>query len=100
MSSKPRVGYICIYLSGCIPSNLRNIKNNNMRKILILATLLILSSFCGLSQSQSFRVADTTFLLNSKPYVIRCGEMHFARIPKPYWKHRLQVAKAMGLNTV
>lgn len=71
-----------------------------MRKILILATLLILSSFCGLSQSQSFRVADTSFLLNDKPYVIRCGEMHFARIPKPYWKHRLQMAKAMGLNTV
>lgn len=52
------------------------------------------------NQSASFFISDTTFLLNGKPYVIRCGEMHFARIPKAYWRHRLQMAKAMGLNAV
>lgn len=26
--------------------------------------------------------------------------MHYARIPKEYWRHRLQMVKAMGLNTV
>ncbi|MEV4616947.1 beta-galactosidase [Kitasatospora sp. NPDC049258] len=26
--------------------------------------------------------------------------MHPARIPVPYWRHRIQMAKAMGLNTV
>lgn len=26
--------------------------------------------------------------------------MHYARIPREYWKHRLQMAKAMGLNAV
>ena len=31
---------------------------------------------------------------------IRCGEIHAARVPMEYWRHRLQMAKAMGLNTV
>ncbi len=26
--------------------------------------------------------------------------MHYARIPREYWRHRLRMAKAMGLNTV
>lgn len=37
---------------------------------------------------------------NGKPVSIYSGEMHFARIPKEYWRQRLQMAKAMGLNTV
>ena len=48
----------------------------------------------------SFSIGAESFLLNGKPFVIRCGEMHFARIPKEYWVHRLKMAKAMGLNTV
>ena len=48
----------------------------------------------------NFKIGENDFLLNGKPYVIRCGEMHFARIPKEYWVHRLKMAKAMGLNTV
>jgi beta-galactosidase len=47
-----------------------------------------------------FKIGENDFLLNGKPFVIRCGEMHFARIPKEYWVHRLKMAKAMGLNTV
>lgn len=52
------------------------------------------------STSVPFSIGDSSFLLNGKPYIIRCGEMHFARVPKEYWRHRLQMAKAMGLNTV
>ena len=26
--------------------------------------------------------------------------MHYARIPREYWRHRLRMAKAMGLNTI
>lgn len=40
------------------------------------------------------------FLLDEKPFQIRCGEMHPARIPRHYWRHRLKLAKAMGLNAV
>ena len=42
----------------------------------------------------------TDFLLDGKPFQIRCGEMHFARVPRAYWQHRLQAIRAMGLNTV
>ncbi len=52
------------------------------------------------TKASTFTIGENDFLLNGKPYVIRCGEMHFARIPKEYWRHRLQMAKAMGLNTV
>lgn len=47
-----------------------------------------------------FRIGASDFLIDGKPLQIRCGEMHFARVPREYWKHRLQAIKAMGLNTV
>jgi len=40
------------------------------------------------------------FLLNGEPFQIRAGEMHPQRIPREYWRHRIQAAKAMGLNTI
>lgn len=48
----------------------------------------------------SFALGKTAFLLDGKPYQIISGEMHPARIPKEYWKHRIQMARAMGCNTV
>jgi beta-galactosidase len=48
----------------------------------------------------TFTIGDEDFLLDGKPFVIRCGEIHFPRVPREYWKHRLQMCKAMGLNTV
>ena len=52
------------------------------------------------SPPASFRVADGQFLLNGKLFRIISGEMHYARIPREYWRDRLRMAKAMGLNTV
>jgi len=43
---------------------------------------------------------NSEFLLDGQPFQIRSGEMHPDRIPPEYWRHRLQMAKAMGLNTV
>ena len=40
------------------------------------------------------------FMLDGKPFQIRGAEIHPQRIPKEYWKHRIQMAKAMGLNTI
>jgi beta-galactosidase len=77
-----------------------------MKKTIALLSLLFVF---GLSQAQDlankrqspiFEIGENDFLLNGKPFVIRCGEIHFARIPKEYWIHRLKMAKAMGLNTV
>jgi len=48
----------------------------------------------------SFEIGRDAFLLNGQPFVIRVGEIHSARVPREYWKHRLQMARAMGLNAV
>ena len=48
----------------------------------------------------TFALSPTDFLLDGKPFQIRAGEMHPARIPAEYWRHRIQMAKAMGLNTI
>lgn len=47
-----------------------------------------------------FELSDRQFLLDGKPFVIRSGEMHPVRIPREYWRHRIRMAKAMGLNTI
>ena len=39
-------------------------------------------------------------MLDGKPFQIISGEMHYARIPREYWRDRLKKARAMGLNTV
>jgi beta-galactosidase len=48
----------------------------------------------------TFRVEGGKFLLDGKPFQIIAGEMHYARIPREYWRARLHLAKAMGLNTI
>jgi beta-galactosidase len=48
----------------------------------------------------SFTASDGQFLLNGKPFHIISGEMHYARIPRAYWRDRFRMAKAMGLNAV
>lgn len=48
----------------------------------------------------TFALGDSAFLLDGKPFQIISGEMHYARIPKEYWRHRLRMAHAMGLNTI
>lgn len=47
-----------------------------------------------------FDYDDVTFRLDGKPLAIRCGELHFMRIPREYWRDRLRKARAMGLNAV
>ena len=69
-----------------------------------LITLFLVILFCGNVFSQkaphTFALDKTEFLLDSKPYQIISGEMHPARIPAQYWRHRIQMAKAMGCNTI
>ena len=48
----------------------------------------------------TFAIADGAFQLDGKPLQIISGEMHFARIPREYWRQRLRMARAMGLNTI
>lgn len=71
---------------------------------MILSGMLALS--CWLCQGvnaqskHTFTLGKSEFLLDGKPYQIISGEMHPARIPREYWRHRIQMAKAMGCNTI
>ncbi|HEX8463120.1 MAG TPA: beta-galactosidase [Abditibacterium sp.] len=47
-----------------------------------------------------FTIGEKDFLLDGKRLQIRCGEIHFARVPREYWRDRLKRCKAMGLNAV
>ncbi|HEX3891912.1 MAG TPA: beta-galactosidase family protein [Terracidiphilus sp.] len=48
----------------------------------------------------SFKVEGDHFALDGKPFRVLAGEMHYARVPRAYWRDRLRKAKAMGLNTI
>ncbi len=48
----------------------------------------------------SFSSDGAQFLLDKQAFQIRSGEMHPARIPVEYWRHRIRMAKAMGMNTI
>lgn len=71
-----------------------------MKKIFLSAVLLSFVSISFSQQKHSFEIKGGSFLYDGKPIQIHSGEMHFARVPKPYWRQRLQMIKAMGLNTV
>jgi beta-galactosidase len=67
-----------------------------------LVLFLLLSTVCVFSQAEKsiFEIKNGHFLLNGKSVELISGEMHYARIPHQYWRHRLQMMKALGLNTV
>ena len=73
-----------------------------MRKYILSAVLLIsiLTSTYSQQTNGTFTLGNKEFLLNGKPFIIRAAELHYPRIPKEYWEHRIQLSKAMGMNTV
>ena len=48
----------------------------------------------------TFEAGKGTFLLNGKPFVVKAAELHYPRIPKPYWDQRIKLCKALGMNTI
>ncbi len=70
------------------------------RFILLTGILAILLGSCTTQEKGTFEVGDKTFLLNGQPFVVKAAEIHYPRIPKEYWEHRIQMCKALGMNTV
>lgn len=71
--------------------------------VLYLLSLILFTSsgdIQKLKTKQKFALGATDFLLNGQPFQIISGEMHPARIPVEYWRHRIRMAKAMGCNTI
>ena len=72
---------------------------NKMKKVRLLLTTILLV-FPLLMQAGDFTVGHKTFLLNGEPFVVKAAEVHYPRIPRPYWEHRIQMCKALGMNAV
>ena len=70
-----------------------------MKKIL---TVILLAGICIGAAAHTFEISyeKNAFLIDGKETQIRCGELHLARIPRAYWRHRIRMCKAMGLNAV
>jgi beta-galactosidase len=77
-----------------------------VRLRLILLPMLFCLAIASHSQtdphdgSHTFTVQSDHFALDGKPFRVISGEMHYPRIPRAYWRSRLRMAKAMGLNTI
>ena len=73
-------------------------------KLFVLFFFLCSLMFMGCSPIQkekhTFSIGDKTFLLDGKPFLIKAAEMHYTRIPAEYWEHRIQMCKALGMNTI
>lgn len=69
-------------------------------KAFIAALALAATTVFAADPKHTFAIGTNDFLLDGQRFQIRCGEVHAPRVPKEYWRHRLQMAKAMGLNTV
>lgn len=65
---------------------------------LILIALLACGAYA--QTRHGFSVSGEGFILDKKPFQIRGCELHPARIPHEYWRHRIRMAKALGCNTI
>jgi hypothetical protein len=48
----------------------------------------------------TFTLGSDDFLLDGKPFRMISGEIHPGRVPAEYWRNRIEMAKAMGCNTI
>lgn len=70
-----------------------------MRKLLF-SLLAILSLAVANTAAGTFAPGEGTFLMDGKPFVVKAAELHYPRIPRPYWEQRIRMCKALGMNTV
>lgn len=71
-----------------------------MKKLLTLLLAVLLLAGCAGNKSGTFEAGKNTFLLNGKPFVVKAAEVHYPRIPREYWEHRIEMCKALGMNTL
>lgn len=54
----------------------------------------------GAKEAGKFEAGIGRFLLNGEPYTVKAAELHYPRIPRPYWDQRIKLCKALGMNTI
>lgn len=77
-----------------------------MKRLIILISLIFSISIstelsaASKSKVHTFEAGKGHFLLDGDPFLIKAAEIHYARIPAEYWEHRIQMCKALGMNTI
>ena len=78
-----------------------------MRKVANIALSLLLAAgltgglaSCSPKTTGTFEAGKGTFLLNGDSMVVKAAEIHYPRIPEPYWEQRIESCKALGMNTI
>ena len=69
-------------------------------KLFKLLTFIVLILLSASVTADNFTIGDKTFLLNGEPFIVKAAEVHYPRIPRPYWEHRIKMCKALGMNSV
>ncbi len=72
----------------------------NTKKYIVLIICFLLTMQLPAQTTHQFKLSKDDFLLDGKPIQMISGEMHPARIPREYWRQRIQMARAMGCNTI
>ena len=65
-----------------------------------LAAMAAWSPSAEATTPRTFEAGKGTFLLDGKPYLLKSAELHYPRIPREYWENRIQLCRALGMNTV
>jgi beta-galactosidase len=71
-----------------------------LTRLSVIVFFVLFTFFARGQNTHVFKLGKNDFLLDGKSFQIISGEMHPARIPRQYWRHRIQMAKAMGCNTI
>ena len=72
-----------------------------MKNIFWMVMLVLVISGCSNKGTPgTFEAGDKTFLLNGQPFIVKAAELHYTRIPREYWEHRIGMCKALGMNTI
>jgi beta-galactosidase len=68
--------------------------------LLLLLSTIFVTHQTVYAEAHTFKAENGQFTLDGKPFQVISGEMHYPRIPRAYWRDRMRMAKAMGLNTI
>ena len=67
---------------------------------LAIALMCAPANASAANKGGTFTTGQGTFLLNGEPFIVKAAEVHYPRIPRPYWEHRIKMCKALGMNAV
>jgi beta-galactosidase len=68
--------------------------------LLVLFFLCAVLSVHAVPPQHILQLQNGKFEMDQRPFQVLAGELHYARIPRARWRYAMQMARAMGLNTV